>query len=126
MYQEMYTHLFNAMTDALEALAAHNYGQAETLLRQAQLWAEERYLEQEEAEASGLFEAQALPPAGNPPPFSLVLTKENGRGRSKENRWDGQASCLPVGRGACESVRRTSMTPSSLRRAAPSKNCVPA
>lgn len=37
MYQEMYTHLFNAMTDALEALAAHNYGQAETLLRQAQL-----------------------------------------------------------------------------------------
>lgn len=46
MYQEMYTHLFNAMTDALEALAAHNYGQAETLLRQAQLWAEERYLEE--------------------------------------------------------------------------------
>ena len=40
------THLFNAMTDALEALAAHNYGQAETLLRQAQLWAEERYLEE--------------------------------------------------------------------------------
>ena len=47
MYQEMYTHLFNAMTDALEALAAHNYWQAETLLRQAQLWAEERYLEEE-------------------------------------------------------------------------------
>ena len=47
MYQEMYTHLFNAMTDALEALAAHNYGQAEILLRQAQLWAEERYLEEE-------------------------------------------------------------------------------
>ena len=33
MYQEMYTHLFNAVTDALAALEAHNYGQAEQLLR---------------------------------------------------------------------------------------------
>ena len=45
MYQEMYTHLFNAVTDALAALEAHNYGQAEQLLRQAQLWTEERYLQ---------------------------------------------------------------------------------
>lgn len=47
MYQEMYTHLFNAVTDALAAMEARNYGQAEQLLRQAQLWTEERYLQGE-------------------------------------------------------------------------------
>lgn len=47
MYQEMYTYLFNAVTDALAALEAHNCGQTEQMLRQAQQWTEERYLQGE-------------------------------------------------------------------------------
>ena len=44
MYQEMYTHLFNAVTDALSAIDDRNYGQVEELLKQAQQDAEERFL----------------------------------------------------------------------------------
>ena len=47
MYQEMDLHVFNAITDALAALEEQNYGQAALLLRQAQQWAEERYLQGE-------------------------------------------------------------------------------
>lgn len=46
MYKKMYYHLFNAVSDALEALAQKNYGQAETLLKTAQQASEEVYLSQ--------------------------------------------------------------------------------
>ncbi len=49
MYQKMYTHLFNAITDALDAIEAQNVGQAAELLREAQLEAEEMYIEMEPA-----------------------------------------------------------------------------
>ena len=44
-YQKLYTGLFNAITDALEELDELNIGRAKELLRQAQINAEERYLE---------------------------------------------------------------------------------
>ncbi len=47
MYEKMYCHLFNAVTDALEALGQRNYGQAEELLKAAQQASEELYLEQD-------------------------------------------------------------------------------
>lgn len=47
IYEEMYYHLFNAVTDALTSLAERNYGQAESLLKQAQQDVEEIYLNQE-------------------------------------------------------------------------------
>ena len=43
-YQKLYTLMFNAATDALQALAQQNYGQAREILCCAQLAAEERYL----------------------------------------------------------------------------------
>lgn len=46
-YQPLYTHLFNAITDALEALTARNYGTAEEILEKAQQWTEETYINQE-------------------------------------------------------------------------------
>lgn len=49
-YQKLYTGLFNAITDALEELEALNIGWAKELLRQAQVDAEERYLEETEEE----------------------------------------------------------------------------
>ncbi len=45
MYQKMYTCLFNAITDALDAIAAQNFGQAAELLRNAQREAEGLYIE---------------------------------------------------------------------------------
>ena len=96
-YKDLYFQMVRASEQALRALERQDFGTARSILISAQQAAEERYLEQEEAEASGLFEAQALPPAGNPPPFSFVLTKENGRGRSKENRFgrkDGPGAVL--------------------------------
>lgn len=45
MYQKMYTCLFNAITDALNAITAQNFGQAAELLRDAQQEAEELYIE---------------------------------------------------------------------------------
>ena len=44
IYQKMYLHLFNAVTDALGAIEARNYGQAEAVLKTAQQAAEEKYL----------------------------------------------------------------------------------
>ena len=43
-YQKMYTTLFNAATDALNALDRLNIGEAKALLQQAQLAAEGQYL----------------------------------------------------------------------------------
>lgn len=55
-------------------------------------------------------------PRGIPPPFSFVLTKENGRGQSKrKNAGTDRRGRLSVGRGSCELVRWVSMAPSSLR-----------
>ncbi len=45
MYQKMYTRLFNAITDALDAIAAQNFGLAAELLRDAQQEAEDVYIE---------------------------------------------------------------------------------
>lgn len=48
-YQKLYTHLFNAMTDAVAALDARNYGTAEEILKKAQQWTEETYMETDDA-----------------------------------------------------------------------------
>ena len=50
MYQKMYYALFNAITDALEAMAQQNYGQAKALLIAAQQQSEELYLDGEDDE----------------------------------------------------------------------------
>ena len=47
-YQKMYTTLFCAATDALDALEQLNVGQAKELLRRTQIDAEKTYLEEEE------------------------------------------------------------------------------
>lgn len=47
-YQKLYTMLFNAAADALEALEELNVGRAKDILRQAQIDAEETYLEEPE------------------------------------------------------------------------------
>ena len=51
MYQKMYYALFNAITDALEAMAQQNYGQAKALLIAAQQQSEELYLDGEDDES---------------------------------------------------------------------------
>ena len=48
MYQKRYAHLFNAVTDALNALEQQNIGQASAILIQAQQQCEETYLESDE------------------------------------------------------------------------------
>lgn len=48
-YKKLYFHLFNAVTDALQAIEQKNYGQAEALLTAAQRDAEEMYMDGEEA-----------------------------------------------------------------------------
>jgi len=52
-YQKMYTTLFNAITDALEALEAWNFGIASERLRSAQLQAEGMYLTGAESVGKG-------------------------------------------------------------------------
>ena len=52
-YQKLYTLMFNAATDVLEAMEQQNYGQAGDILRRAQIAAEERYMEDEEAGDEG-------------------------------------------------------------------------
>lgn len=47
-YQKMYTLLFNAATDAIEALEAINLGQAHAILVRAQQQTEEIYLNEDE------------------------------------------------------------------------------
>lgn len=51
-YQEMYFHLFNAVTDALEQLDQHNYGIAAEKLKAAQLQGEDSYIRAEESSHS--------------------------------------------------------------------------
>ena len=46
--EEQYHLLFNAITDALEAMEAWNLGEAKRILMEAQQRAEEGYLEREE------------------------------------------------------------------------------
>ena len=48
-YQKLYTMLFNACTDAVEAMDRMDFGTARTLLVRAQQEAEERYLSAEES-----------------------------------------------------------------------------
>ena len=47
-YQKLYAKLFNAATDALDALEELTVGGAKDILRQAQIDAEETYLEDAE------------------------------------------------------------------------------
>ena len=47
-YQKLYSKLFNAATDALDALEELNVGRVKDILRQAQIDAEETYLEDAE------------------------------------------------------------------------------
>ena len=47
-YKEMYFHLFNAITDALEAAEKGEYRRTEDILVAAQQWGEEQYMEAEE------------------------------------------------------------------------------
>ena len=50
-YKEMYYHLFNAISDALCALEAHNSYDAVQILIAAQRWGEEAYLEDPDEDA---------------------------------------------------------------------------
>ncbi len=43
-YKELYYQLFNAITDTLRELKQHNYGNAITILENAQMQAEESYI----------------------------------------------------------------------------------
>ena len=47
-YKKPYLPLFNAVTDALNALEDRNYGLAADFLRSAQREAEERFIQQEQ------------------------------------------------------------------------------
>ena len=46
-YKKLYFHLFNAVTDALQAITQQNYGQAAALLISAQQETEEMYMDEE-------------------------------------------------------------------------------
>ena len=50
-YQKLYTKMFNAATDALNALDDLNIGYAQALLRRAQQEAEDEYLSEESLDA---------------------------------------------------------------------------
>ena len=52
-YREMYSLLFNAITDALNDLEQQNFGRAKERLMHAQLHAEALYSEAEEESAPG-------------------------------------------------------------------------
>ena len=45
MYRDLYYLLFNSITDALHQLEKNNIGMAEEILRNAQITAEEEYLQ---------------------------------------------------------------------------------
>jgi len=47
-YQKLYTLMFNAATDAIRAMEQQNYGVAMDLLKNAQITAEETYLDENE------------------------------------------------------------------------------
>ena len=46
-HKTMYLHLFNQITDAIAALDALNVGQAQEILKRAQIEAEEQYISDE-------------------------------------------------------------------------------
>ena len=46
-YKKLYFHLFNAVSDALQAIEQQNYGQAAALLIAAQQETEEMYMDEE-------------------------------------------------------------------------------
>lgn len=48
-YQKLYTLLFNACTDAVEAMDSLNFGEAKAILIHAQQQAEHCYIEAEQA-----------------------------------------------------------------------------
>ena len=50
MYRKMYYTLFNAITDALEAMEQQNYGQTRALLVAAQQQSEEIFMDSDEDE----------------------------------------------------------------------------
>ena len=52
-YQEMYFHLFNAITDALVQLERQNYGLAAERLKAAQVDGENAYLTEDDAANAG-------------------------------------------------------------------------
>lgn len=88
-YQKLYTKMFNAATDALEALDAWNIGLAEEFLRCAQQEAEDVYMNDESAvlrrrfrcfidfllyvtsggSARGAAASSPAAPAARPPPY---------------------------------------------------------
>ena len=47
-YSKLYTHIFNAVTDAIEQIEKHNYGIAEEILKKAQEETEEMYVNEAE------------------------------------------------------------------------------
>ena len=49
-YQKLYTMVFNGITDALQQLDVHNYGNSKLILKKTQIDAEQLYLLQEEDE----------------------------------------------------------------------------
>ena len=49
-FDRRYLMLFNAITDASEAMAAHDYGIAEDILKKAQIDGEESFLSETEEE----------------------------------------------------------------------------
>ena len=51
-YQKLYTLLFNACTDAVEAMERMDFGMAKTILVSAQQQAEEQYISTEEPAAA--------------------------------------------------------------------------
>ena len=48
LYKNLYFHLFNQITDALEEMERQNFGRSRDILIRAQQEAEERYLNAEE------------------------------------------------------------------------------
>ena len=47
-YKKLYFHLFNTITDALQAIEQQNYGQASHLLITAQQETEEMYMDEDD------------------------------------------------------------------------------
>ena len=49
-YQKLYTTLFNSLTDAIEEMDTHNFGNAKKIIIKAQQDAEQMYLAQSDDE----------------------------------------------------------------------------
>ena len=48
LYKDLFYHLFNRITDALEAIKAQNYGLARDILMEAQRASEEKFISSEQ------------------------------------------------------------------------------